>query len=41
MCRKSKNLSTGYEKLYQYYLIKGDIVSIIDEYGEIVKEFKE
>ena len=28
-------------KLYQFHLSKGDSVSIIDEYGEVVKEFKE
>ena len=36
-----KNAEKQIRKLYQYYLIKGDIVSIIDEYGEVVKEFKE
>ena len=27
------------EKSYQFHLSKRDIVSIIDEYGEVVKDF--
>lgn len=36
-----KNAEKQVRKLYQYPLCKGDIVSIIDEYGEVVKKFKE
>jgi hypothetical protein len=34
-----KNAEKQIRKLYQYHLCKGDIVSIIDEYGEVVKTF--
>ena len=36
-----RNAENQVRKLYQVHLCKGDSVSIIDEYGEVVKEFKE
>ena len=36
-----KNAEKQVRKLYQFYLIKADIVSIIDEYGEVIKNFEE
>jgi hypothetical protein len=36
-----KNAENQIRKLYQFHLAKGDIVSIVDEYGEVVKEFTE
>lgn len=36
-----RNAEKLIRKLYQFHLSKGDSVSIIDEYGEVVKEFKE
>ncbi len=37
-----KNAEKQIRKLYQLRLSnKGDVVSIIDEYGEVVKEFRE
>ncbi len=36
-----KNAEKQVRKLYQFHLSKGDSVSIIDEYGEVVKEFEE
>lgn len=37
----TRNAEKQVRKLYQYHLTKGDIVSIVDEYGEVVKEFVE
>lgn len=36
-----RNAEKLIRKLYQVHLSKGDSVSIIDEYGEVVKEFEE
>lgn len=44
-CFEEKHLFRNAEKLirklYQFHLSKGDSVSIIDEYGKVIKEFKE
>lgn len=36
-----RNVERQVKKLYQFHLIKGDTVLIIDEYGEVVKTFEE
>ena len=37
----SRNAEKLIRKLYQFHFNKGDRVSIVDEYGEVIKEFKE